>query len=56
METDNNDVCVRDIVIQMQMVAFKIGESDEISAAQQFLLRVPSICTKFSVFPNVWSN
>ena len=23
--TDNNDVCVRDVVIQMQMVPFKIG-------------------------------
>ena len=25
METDNNDVYVRDVVIQMQMVVFKIG-------------------------------
>ena len=26
VEAENNDVCVRDVVIQMQMVPFKIGE------------------------------
>ena len=54
METDNNDVCIRDVEIQMQMVQLRTSESnghpdlyylcDEPASfcATQMILSVPS--------------
>ena len=41
METDNNDVCVRDVVIQMARVRFRIDENNSTPKSRDHLPDTP---------------